>query len=82
MSFANYKEIFKSDDYSIKIYNLTCKFDCGNLYYLEAPNGIGKSTLLSSSSVLVFLSIYLIHGKYANEIYNNISSLIKNNNSN
>jgi ABC-type cobalamin/Fe3+-siderophores transport system ATPase subunit len=45
-SFGYYKETLASNDYTIKINNLTYTFECGNLYYLEAPNGIGKSTLL------------------------------------
>ena len=32
--------------YDIKIFNFTYSFKCGIFYYLEAPNGIGKSTLL------------------------------------
>ena len=32
--------------YDIKIFNFTYSFKCGVFYYLEAPNGIGKSTLL------------------------------------
>ena len=46
VSFGYYKETFESQEYCIKINNLTYTFECGNLYYLEAPNGIGKSTLL------------------------------------
>jgi len=32
--------------YDTKIFNFTYSFKCGIFYYLEAPNGIGKSTLL------------------------------------
>ena len=46
VSFGYYKETLEANNYCVKINNLSCKFDCGNLYYLEAPNGIGKSTLL------------------------------------
>ena len=46
VSFGYYKETLESNDYTIKINNLTYTFECGYLYYLEAPNGIGKSTLL------------------------------------
>lgn len=41
-----YYESLELDNYTIKIINLTYTFRCGNLYYLESPNGIGKSTLL------------------------------------
>jgi ABC-type cobalamin/Fe3+-siderophores transport system ATPase subunit len=33
-------------EYDIKIKNLSCVFDMGKIYYIEAPNGVGKSTLL------------------------------------
>lgn len=32
--------------YVMKVFNLTFKFKVGIMYYLESPNGIGKSTLL------------------------------------
>ena len=45
-SFGYYNESLELNDYNVKINNLSYTFTCGNLYYLEAPNGIGKSTLL------------------------------------
>ena len=46
-SFGYYKDTLIGDsEYDQKIHNLTYEFFAGNLYYLEAPNGIGKSTML------------------------------------
>jgi len=44
-SFGYYDDLFKKN-ISQKIFNLTYTFYRNKFYYLEAPNGIGKSTLL------------------------------------
>lgn len=44
-SFGYYDDLFQSNT-TQKIYNLTYTFYYNKFYYLEAPNGIGKSTLL------------------------------------
>lgn len=45
--FGYYRDdLTKSPDYDQKIFNLNFTFNVGKFYYLEAPNGIGKSTIL------------------------------------
>ncbi len=44
-SFGYYDDLFKKN-ISQKIFNLTYTFHRNKFYYLEAPNGIGKSTIL------------------------------------
>ena len=44
-SFGYYDDLYQSN-MTQKIFNLNYKFHCNKFYYLEAPNGIGKSTLL------------------------------------
>ncbi len=44
-SFGYYEDLYQSN-ISQKIFNLTYTFHRNKFYYLEAPNGIGKSTLL------------------------------------
>jgi ABC-type Mn2+/Zn2+ transport system ATPase subunit len=41
-----YLNDLRDSEYDIKIKNLSCVFDIGKIYYIEAPNGVGKSTLL------------------------------------
>jgi ABC-type cobalamin/Fe3+-siderophores transport system ATPase subunit len=46
-NFGYYRDdLTKNPDYDQKIFNLNFTFYRGNLYYLEAPNGVGKSTIL------------------------------------
>ena len=44
-SFGYYDDLYQSN-MTQKIFNLNYQFHCNKFYYLEAPNGIGKSTLL------------------------------------
>ncbi len=44
-SFGYYDDLYQSN-MTQKIFNLNYQFYCNKFYYLEAPNGIGKSTLL------------------------------------
>ncbi len=44
-SFGYYEDLYQSNK-TQKIFNLTYTFHRNKFYYLEAPNGIGKSTLL------------------------------------
>jgi ABC-type cobalamin/Fe3+-siderophores transport system ATPase subunit len=44
-SFGYYDDLYQSN-YTQKIFNLTYTFYSNKFYYLEAPNGIGKSTIL------------------------------------
>jgi len=44
-SFGYYEDLYQSN-MTQKTFNLNYKFHCNKFYYLEAPNGIGKSTLL------------------------------------
>lgn len=45
-SFGYYEDLLKNPTRIDKILNLTFTFKIGFFYYLEAPNGIGKSTML------------------------------------
>lgn len=46
-SFGYYdNDLMKNPSKTPKIINLSYVFNCGVFYYLEAPNGIGKSTIL------------------------------------
>ena len=49
-SFGYYNNLNQSNRiqkiFNLKIFNLNYQFHCNKFYYLEAPNGIGKSTLL------------------------------------
>jgi len=61
-SFGYYNHSLTLNDYVVKIINLSYRFKCGNLYYLEAPNGIGKSTLLKMfTSKLYSGNMYFDH---------------------
>ena len=44
-SFGYYDDLYQSN-MTQKIFKLNYQFHCNKFYYLEAPNGIGKSTLL------------------------------------
>jgi ABC-type cobalamin/Fe3+-siderophores transport system ATPase subunit len=49
VSFGYFSDLLsKMPNYSQKIYNLSYTFRAGVLYYIKAPNGIGKTTLLQS----------------------------------
>jgi len=45
-TFGYYDDIIKAENYNVKINNLSYEFNRGMMYYIESPNGIGKSTLL------------------------------------
>ena len=47
-SFGYYDDLYQLSSLNMtqKIFNLNYQFHCNKFYYLEAPNGIGKSTLL------------------------------------